>query len=505
MINPPADVAAEEQPQPPAHRSIFRQGVLFNGGGSLLNIIFLFLETIVAVRLLTPESYGIYVLLIVVVNFLVVVVDFGCKTAVTKFIAGSDHSQQAALAHSTLVFRLMVLAVVSVLIWVARDILLFLDPSGEIVHYAAYLPLMVAVASLDELFLAALQGFQLFQPMAIAQIGRSVLRLCLSVVFLAVLKLGVMGLVFSWIISFALSTVYQYFVLPVPKRVLWQRSLLGQVLRFGFPLQLNRLLWYVSSRIDVLLLGVFVGPTGVAFYNIAATIPSALLRLAQSYVAVFFPTMAALLAAGKRRQADWMLDHSLRLCSFAGALGALGAVVFSREIITLLFSEKYAASSTAFALLMLAFHMTFLVNLTGYTLTAAGFPRRSLIQDATNVVFGVVGDLLLIPRLGFVGAALANMISSYAANPVSIWLLRRSGIRLTVSHYAKQVVLLWLCAALFWWTRPGELLYQLAIIALFLVLNVALATISVEDLKLMLPDAVTRRLRKTKEALADDN
>jgi hypothetical protein len=116
-----------------------------------------------------------------------------------------------------------------------------------------------------------------------------------------------------------------------------------------------------------------------------------------------------------------------------------------------------------------------------------------------------VGDLLLIPRLGFVGAALANMISSYAANPVSIWLLRRSGIRLTVTHYAKQVVLLWLCAALFWWTRPSEILYQLAIIALFLVLNVALATISVEDLKLMLPDAVTRRLGRTKEALADDN
>ena len=211
--------------------------------------------------------------------------------------------------------------------------------------------------------------------------------------------------------------------------------------------------------------------------------------------------MAALLAEGKRRQATWMLDHSLRLCSFAGALGALGAVVFSREIITLLFSDTYAASSPAFALLMLAFHMTFLVNLTGYTLTAAGFPRRSLTQDATNVVFGVVGDLLLIPRLGFVGAALANMISSYAANPVSIWLLRRSGIGLTVAPYAKQVVLLWLCAALFWWTRPGELLYQLAIIALFLVLNVALATVSVEDLKLLLPDAVARRLSSLREAL----
>jgi O-antigen/teichoic acid export membrane protein len=215
--------------------------------------------------------------------------------------------------------------------------------------------------------------------------------------------------------------------------------------------------------------------------------------------------MAALLAEGKRRQATWMLDHSLRLCSFAGAVGALGAVVFSREIITLLFSEKYAASSMAFALLMLAFHMTFLLSLAGYTLVAAGFPARSLGQDTIHVAFAVVGDLLLIPRLGFVGPAFAAVISSYVANPVSIWLLRRSDIRVTVAHYAKQTVLLWLCAALFWWTQPGGVTYKLAIIVLFLVLNAALATISIEDVKLMLPDAVTRRLGKTKEALADDS
>ena len=71
MIDHALDFTKEEQPQPPAQRSVFRRGVLFNGGGSLLNIIFLFLETMVAVRLLSPESYGIYVLLIVVVNFLV--------------------------------------------------------------------------------------------------------------------------------------------------------------------------------------------------------------------------------------------------------------------------------------------------------------------------------------------------------------------------------------------------------------------------------------------------
>ena len=501
MISHQADATEEEQPQPPTHGAVFRQGVLFTSLGSLASILCLFLETMVAVRLLSTESYGIYVLLIAVVNLFVAVVDFGCKSAVTQFISSSDHSRQAVLAHSALVFRLVVLAAISVLIWMARDAMRILDSSGELVHYAAYIPVLLAVASLDELLLAILQGFQAFKHMASAQFIRSLLRVFLSVVFLAVFRLGVMALVLSWVISFAISSVYQYIVLPIPKRVLWQRLLLGQMLRFGFPLELIRILWYLSNRVDVLLLGAFVGPTGVAFYNIATTLPGALTRLAESYVAVFFPTVTALLAEGKRRQATWMLDHSLRLCSFAGGLAAIVAVVFSREIITLLFSEKYSASSLAFALLMIVFHMTFLMTLAGYTLTAAGFPWRSLGQNALKVVLNILGDVLLIPLMGFIGSAFAQLISSYMQNPVSVWMLRRSSIRLTVTDYAKQTLLLWLCAVLFWWTQPDGFTYKLAIIALFLVLNAVLATISVDDLKLILPEVVTRRVKSLKEAL----
>jgi O-antigen/teichoic acid export membrane protein len=504
MINHQASVIEEDQPQPTTRQSIFRKGVYSIGLGSIVNIICLFLETIVAVRLLSAEIYGVYVLLVAVVNFFVTIVDFGCKTAVVQFISSSDHNRQAALANSTLIFRLLVIAVISVFIWLAQDMLRFLDPTGELAHFTSYIPLMLAVASLDELLLAELQGFQSFRHMTIAQIVRSLVRLCLSIFFLVVLKLGLNALIFSWVISFTISSVYQYIVLPISKRIVLQLSSLKEMLHFGFPIQLDRILWYGANRLDVLLLGMFVGPTGVAFYNIAVTIPSSLVRLTQSYVSVFFPMMAALLAKERRKEATWMLDHSLRLCSFAGALAALVAVVFSKEIITLLFSAKYIASSMAFSLLMMAFHMTFLVTLTGYTLTAAGFPKRSLGQNTVNVVLTVLVDLLLIPPLGFIGPAFAQVISSYAANPVSVWLLRRSDIRITVAHYVKQIVLLWIGAALFWWTRPDGFAYKLAIVALFVVINSALATISVEDLKLILPDIVIRRLSSLKEVLLHD-
>jgi len=294
--------------------------------------------------------------------------------------------------------------------------------------------------------------------------------------------------------------VYQYLVLPLPKPFLCQRSLLGEILRFGLPLQGNRFLWLVSGRVDVLLLGALVGTSSVAYYTIAARIPTALIRLAQSYIAVYFPTMAALLAEGKRGQARWVLDNSLRLISFALALVALVAVLFSREIIVLLFSEKYAVSSMAFAVLMIVLHMTVLVTLMGYTLTAAGFPGRSLGQNLVRTTLTILADLILIPILGFIGPALASFISYYVANPLGVWLLRRSGIQVAVAHYVKQTALLWLCAALFLWLQPAVFTYKVAIVGLFLALNFALSTVSGDDWKLMLPETVIKRLGLRKEA-----
>lgn len=496
-------MATVEQPRDMPGRLSFLRGVFFTGSGSAMNLAFLFLETMIAVRLLPTDSYGIYVLLVTVVGFCVIMVDFGCKTATTQFIASSNRDRQAAVANSAVVFRAVLVAAISAAIWLGQDLLILLDPSRALMQYTGYIPLMLVVASLDELFLGMLQGFQAYRQMAIAQIVRSVLRLGLTIALLAGLKLGLLALVLSWTISFAVSVVYQYLALPFSKRLAFDRPLLGEMLRFGLPVQVTRLLWFVFRRIDVLLLGTLAGPASVAYYAVAARIPDALQNLSESYTAVFFPTMSALLGAGKRQQAGWVLHQSLRLISFAAAVGTLTAVLFSQEIVTLLFSEKYAASSLAFALLMLALHMTLLDNLMGYTLTSAGFPGRALGENLTRTTLNVLGDLALIPVLSFLGPAWATLAAAYGANPVVVWLLRRSDIAVAVGPYVKQTGLLLLCAGLFWWIQPAGFPFKVSILVLFVTLNVALSTITRDDVSLVLPRDLVKRPGRSKGFLPD--
>lgn len=494
-----------EDARPTQGTHSFQSGVVYTGSSSVVNIAALFLETIFAARLLPEEKYGIYVILIAVVNFLVVVVDFGCKTAITKMLASSDPEMQAALTNTVALFRVAILLVLSALIWLWHDLLLLLDPSQSFLQYAAFVPVMVAVASFDELFYSMLQGFRSYGSVAISQVIRGGLRLALSLTLLAVFHLGILALIYSWIISFAASSVYQFLVMPVPKRLFWRRPLLVEVLHFGFPLQLTRFLWYALRRADILLLAALAGPSSVAYYAVAARIPDALQRLSESYIAVYYPTVSALIANGKHQEATKVLNQSVRLLSLATALGAAGAILFSKQIMTLLFSGRYAVSALPFALLMVAFHAAFMISLIGFTLTAAGYPGRSLWANLARVTFNVTGDLALIQPLGVVGATTAAVISAYVTSPFAAWLLKRSGTPVAMTPFTKHAILLLLYTLAIWWVPDLQFVYRAVGFVLVSVLCMLAANLSRDDLKMFLPEELVRRFRGQREVLESGN
>ncbi len=452
----------------------FGRAVMLCGSSTALNVVLLFGETVLAARLLDTQSYGIYTLLVAVANLLVVVTDCGYKTTITQQLAGSQGTRTMALAHSALAFRLGLLVLVTPLMLFGRNLIAVADPTREILRFAALVPLMVASTSIDELLLAMLQGLQMYRAMATAKALRSVLRLGLSAAFMLATDLGAAGLVWSWVLSFTASILYELAHLPLRGRLACRIAVIRESLQLGLPIYLDRLLWYASSQADVLLIGALAGPTDAAYYTIALRIPSALHRLFESYVDVYFPTMSALLAQGQRQRAHQVLGQSVRLLSFLGAGLALGAAVYSRPIMTLLFSSQYLPSSPVFAVLMLALHMTLLVNLLGYTLTAAGFAGHSLLSNSVRTAILVLASVRWIPSLGAMGPAYASLLAYSVAAPLSSWMLHRHKVPAAAMEQITQLVVLWLCLGVYLWWQPASLVARALVIVTFIALSTPL-------------------------------
>src|SRR6202007_1457748 len=106
----------------------------------------------------------------------------------------------------------------------------------------------------------------------------------------------------------------------------------------------------------------------------------------------------------------------------------------------------------------------------------------SLVQAAANIA----GNLLLIPALGFVGSALAYMLSAYAASGAAMWFMRRGEVPVTLAPHVRQTLLLLACAGWFWWAQPAQFMYRLAMIGVFIAVSIALSTIAWSDIRLVL-------------------
>jgi O-antigen/teichoic acid export membrane protein len=473
-----------------ADDSRFRRGLLLVSSSSLANLVLLFLELIVIARLLSTSGYGRYVLLVAAANFVVMICDAGCKLSVTQFIATGDRTRQEEVVASALIFRTVTMLAATALVLGVYAATRTTGWSTGLDQYLVYLPIMFVSASYDELLYGMLQGFQAYRPMAATQIVRGVLRLGLTTVLLLVFHAGMAALVASWSIALIAAIVIEYLALPTHGQWRWRRETLVEVLRFGRSLQVMRFLSFVSARVHITLLGLLAGVDSVAFFAAANRIPDALTTLSDSFTRVYFPAISGHLAAGRKAEAEALMQRSLRLLAIVCALGAVCSAVFSHELMVLLFSAKYARAAPAFGLLMVAFYIATLVNVLGYTLTANGRPARALWLDTGQAVALLLLDLAMIPFFGAAGAAAAAVIGTYISAPIGVWMVRRIGLALDIRPYVRQAAILAVCFALVWTIRPDDLrialLFRAGVLELFCVLSLLLRTFGTADIAVLL-------------------
>lgn len=279
------------------------------------------------------------------------------------------------------------------------------------------------------------------------------------------------------------------------KRLQFDRAHLAKIIHFGWPLQVNDVLNFVFSNMGSLTVAAFLGPAEVALLSVAGKVPTMIYKLYESFRSVYLPNLTKLLADGDQRRAHQLLNTSLRLTSFVTALGALVAAIWSREIITLLFSQQYLPSATAFVLLMAAVNISLAGNVLGTSLVGAGDSKGPVIANIVTAGVNLLTNLTLIPLLGVNGAALASSAGSLVANPVNVWLLRRRKIWPNVMAYLKPLLVFAAFWALAAYLQPFSWVYRTLLLPLFFVACYLLSVFTLQDIQSIGPIFLNRFLR----------
>ena len=451
------------------------------GTFNIITMVLGLISTVIIARHFSTEEFGIYTFVLVLVNFLSQISTFGLELSVSRFIAGTnDELNKVQIFGTAFIVRLCAIFLASLLAWYGSPLLRMLFGQSLLPNIIAYVPLLFAVESLRSLLKATLQGSLLFPRMGITDVIAGLLNLFLLIVVYLMrgdITLLILGRVFS---SFV-SCIFAFFSIPIRKKISFHIPAFKELMRFGFPLQLNDILGFIYNRIDTLAVAAFLGPADIAIYEVARKIPDYLRNLYDPFKAVYYPYISKRYALDGSSRASKFTNDAVRFVSFVTLFGVVIATLFGREILQLIFTDKYSSSAPVFVLLMINLSLALISNVMGTTLVAVGESKKPVIINFFNAIVSWAGSFLLSPLLGLMGAGIGNTLGTIVAFPLNRNFLRKK-MELKDAPYLKPLFLSLLWGLLVYVVKPDSLLIKVVLLGVYVVASFMLSIVTKDDL-----------------------
>jgi O-antigen/teichoic acid export membrane protein len=187
----------------------------------------------------------------------------------------------------------------------------------------------------------------------------------------------------------------------------------------------------VSSLLDTLVVNIpryfvsgLLGERGLGFFAAMAYVPIVGARVIHALGTAALPRLAKHFQRGELAAYRSLLLKVLAFGAAVGAAGVLVAVLGGRPLMTLLYKPEYAQEQGAFVWIMAASGVTYVALFMEYGLGAAqAFWVIPVVIAASSAVLAGA-CLLLIPRFGATGAAMAmaaGAATQVAGNAVVTW------------------------------------------------------------------------------------
>lgn len=295
--------------------------------------------------------------------------------------------------------------------------------SRYVVVASAAVPFMLLTAFMQSL----LQGGQRFVHFnAVLLVQYATPTVCL-VLALLVFRDRTLGAVSAWTVSAALTAFTAAIaVAPLSRFSLRMHpGTLRALLRFGSLSYLGNVTSYVNYRFDVLIVNLFAGARQVGLYAVGTSLAEIVWFITNAASIVLAPRVAS----AKPDEADRVTEAVARVVGLLTLVAAIALAVTAPLLVVLFFGADFAESTWAVWLLLPGI-VTFSVSrILSMYLLGRNKLKIDLLAAAVGLVVTLALDLLLIPRYGFRGAAIASSIAYTSAMLVNlVWVVRHSTI-----------------------------------------------------------------------------
>lgn len=355
-------------------------------------------------RLLGPEDYGRFGVVISLVTILNIVQRTGIPQAVARSTAQAPESADGTLRRGVELQTALSLVLAAALALGATTIAHVLgDP--RLVRPLRLAALVLPCYGLLTLLIAFHNGRRSYTRQAVTSTAYS-LGKAVGAVGLAY-SYKVPGAVMGYGIAAMVGVMVGWHRLWAPRSPVSFRHLL----KFAAPLSIYAIASTSQWSIDIFFVqAIIASPDQTGFYAAGQSIARLPVHMMAGLAAMILPAIAG--AAHRdnatARTASTALRWSIRIVVPAVAI----IMVTATPLIELLYSSRYTPAGEVLALLAPAMGALAVSSVAAGILNGVGRPTASAVISVAGVAVTVLGCLVLIPRAGVMGAATATLVGS---------------------------------------------------------------------------------------------
>mgnify|MGYP002618151446 CR=1 FL=1 len=414
---------------------------------------------------LTPSDYGTADLIMQTANLLLPVVSLGITNGVFRFALDRKEHRKSIFSaglYTILLGPLILLA--------AGPLLSRSEGLHEYVELICAYTLASCLHSLCAQYIRAEGKTALFAGQGIFN---TALVIWFNILFLQVFRLGVFGYVMSVVVADGICTGYlvlreKLWKLLVPKP---DDSVTKAMLRYSIPLIPATIFWWITSVSDRYMVTWFLGTEANGLYAVACKIPTILSLLSTIFMEAW--QFSAISEATGDREVH-IRFYGQVWSAFLSAMVMAGSVliVLCRVEIRLLSAARYFEAWKYVPVLSIAMVFSAFASFMGSVYVVTEKSRLSFRTTLWGALANILLNLLLIPRIGIQGAAIATLASyvlCFSIRAVSARKLIPFPLRFT--RLVFSAALLGIQILLCFVNSPIQPIGQIAALLLLLVVN----------------------------------
>ena len=387
-------------------KDLFKNTIIIAIGKFSTQVISYFLLPLYT-SILTTSEYGTYDLLVTICIFVIPLITIMMEESMFRFLIDEEDDEGKKKVMSTA----CIYALISTFIWCSIG---FIVLSLLKYEYTIVFILYIISSILMKLTNGISRGMSKLKIYSLSNFVLSILTIGLNILFIAVFKWGVYGLLYSTILSNVITSIFVLLILKVYKLIkikYFDKKRLKTMLKYSFPLVPNNISWYIINISDRIIVVSILGSSINGIYAMANKFPNIMNNFSSFFFTAFKENVAV---AIKKKNYEEYYNNIYDIVHNSFIAISLLIISIIPFIFNIFIKKDYIEAFNYIPLLVIALYYGNMAGFYGTLFTA--FKESKIIGKST--IFGAIINLIihlsLIKFIGIYAAIISTLLSNYA-------------------------------------------------------------------------------------------